>query len=140
MKTERNKKKIEIISALQSSQQKLLQTEEQESSTLLQRTTQCAVHKLKSHKQNTVHKLEKSYNKRMLYPHLFHFQKWHWKCLKLWRRSSQVLHCYTILMKINSWGLKQTSLNSQLTEFWCNNLRSTVNCTDYQLCTTARSC
>ena len=102
--------------------------------------TQCAVHKSESHKQNTVHKLKKSYNKRILYSHPFHFQKQHWKCLKLWKRSSQVLHCYTISIKINLWGLKWTPLNLQLTEFWHNNLRSTVNCTDYQLCTTARSC
>ena len=106
----------------------------------LAQTTQLAAHRLKSHKQHAVHKLEESYNKRTSYLCLFHFQELHWEHLMLWRRPSWVLHCYAILMKTNPWGLRQMPLNSQLAEFWRNNLRLTANCTDYWLHTTARSC
>ena len=99
LKTERNKKRLRLHCLLN----RCLSIAEREKSEDLVQITQYTVHKLKkSYKKHIVHKSVKSYNKKMLYSSLSHFQKLHWKCLKLWTRSSQVLHCYTISMKINT--------------------------------------
>ena len=58
------------------------------------------------------------------------------KALKKTFTSASLLHYFdeNKLMRV-----KQTSLNLQLIEFWHNNLRSIVKCTDYWLHTTVKS-